>query len=244
MIVHVFVKTTNHDIAHSMYNSLISVGRRAQLGGSYDIHTNSMQYPKIMQPTHARWERVPPPDPRVASRLAQGLSSLSLTNDGDNNAPSENENENSEAQPEEPTTATTPDNTDPDNNPAEDTTKPDTENQPTTTTAVSPFPTVPAPLSRRFAIHDIHYETPPSSNLGIPGPDGDVYDLGTNGLLSTANPRYPEFVGPEILAELPPECKEALLESAEREWEWKSRWGNEEVDAARAKPLKSYAWFP
>lgn len=242
--MHVLVESANHGIVHSMYNSLISVGRRAQLGGSYDIHTNVMQYPKIMQPTHARWERVPPPDPRVASRLAQGLSSLSLTNDEDESAPLANEDPDSEPQPDKPSATTAPDDTDTDNNPTEDATKPDTGNQPTTTTTVSPFPTVPAPLSRRFAIHDIYYETPPSSNLGIPGPDGDVHDLGANGLLSTANPRYPEFVGPEILAELPPECKEALLESAAREWEWKSRWGSEGVDAARAKPLKSYAWFP
>jgi chromatin structure-remodeling complex protein RSC7 len=30
------------------------------LNGVYDIHTNTMQYPKIMQPTHARWEAVEP----------------------------------------------------------------------------------------------------------------------------------------------------------------------------------------
>lgn len=214
---------------HSTYNSLISVGRRANLGGIYDIHTNSMQYPKIMQPTHARWERVPPPDPRVASRLAQGLSSLSLANNDDSN---------NELQPED----TTQENTE-QNETAPDDTTADTEKQ-RTNPPVSPFPTVPVPLSRRFAIHDIHYETPSSSNLGIPGPDGDVHDLGTNGLISIANPQYPEFVGPDVLAELPPECKKALLDSAAREWEWKSKWGSEEVDTARSKPLKSYAWFP
>lgn len=185
-----------------------------------------------MQSTHARWERVPPPDPRVASRLAQGFSSLSLTNgtNGEEPAPSndnedqDNDKDMNEGQPDESTT----------------TPKPTEDATPTTT----PFPTVPAPLSRRFAIHDIHYETPPYSNLGIPGPDGDVHDLGSNGLISTANPRHPEFVGPEILDELPPECKEALLESAAHEWEWKERWGSERRDAARATPLKSYAWFP
>lgn len=206
-----------------------------------------MQYPKIMQPTHARWECVPPPDPRVAFRLAQGLSSLSLTNGEEESNSEENKH-----QPEKSTDTTTAELT------QEDITadKPDTEQQqeqepeqgqeaelePKSTT---PFPTIPAPLSRRFAIHDIHYETPPESNLGIPGPDGDVHDLGTNGLLSiAANPRYPEFVGPEVLNDLPPECREALLESAAKEWEWKSRWGSEASDAVRATPLKSYAWFP
>lgn len=204
-----------------------------------------------MQPTHARWERVPPPDPRVASRLAQGLSSLRLTNGEEEARPTSSNSEENKHQPEESTNTTTTEQPT-----QEDTTadKPDIEQgqeqevaaeqepEPKSTT---PFPTVSAPLSRRFAIHDIHYETPPESNLGIPGPDGDIHDLGTNGLLSiAANPRYPEFVGPEILDELPAECREALLESAAREWEWKSRWGSETSDAVRATPLKSYAWFP
>lgn len=205
----------------STFNSNISTARRTNLQGTYDIHTNSMQYPKIMQPSHARWERVPPPDPRIASRLAQGLSSLSLTNGTEKKPSNDNDNNN----PEEPA------NTD----------NPTTHEDNTTTT---PFPTVPAPLSRRFAIHDVHYETPLYSNMGIPGPDGDVHDLGTNGLISVANPRYPEFLGPDILDELPPECKEALLETAAREWEWKSKWSGEAGDTARTTPLKSYAWFP
>jgi chromatin structure-remodeling complex protein RSC7 len=80
--------------------------------------------------------------------------------------------------------------------------------------------------------------------MGIPGPDGDVHDLGSNGLISTADSLHPEFVGPEILAELPPECKEALVEAAAREWEWKSKWRSEAIDGQRTTPLKSYAWFP
>ena len=31
--------------------------RKETLPGLYDIHTNTMQYPSIAQPTHARWER-------------------------------------------------------------------------------------------------------------------------------------------------------------------------------------------
>ena len=44
----------------SRYNSTLATARRANLGGVYDIHTNLMQYPQIMQPTHARWEQLPP----------------------------------------------------------------------------------------------------------------------------------------------------------------------------------------
>ena len=42
----------------SRYNSSIANNRRQNLNGVYDVHTNVMQYPKIMQPTHARWEQV------------------------------------------------------------------------------------------------------------------------------------------------------------------------------------------
>lgn len=172
-----------------------------------------MQYPKIMQPSHARWERLPPPDPRVATKLTKEMSTLSLTNG---------------AEEEEPTTES------------------DAQDDKTTeeTTNDSIFSTIPYAFSRRFAIHDVHYETPPYSNMGIPGPDGDVHDLGSNGIISTANLSYPEFVSPEILAELPADCKEALVEAAAREWEWKSKWHSEVGDGARTTPLKSYAWFP
>ncbi|RAK95109.1 uncharacterized protein BO80DRAFT_430155 [Aspergillus ibericus CBS 121593] len=204
----------------SNFNSLISLARRENLEGQYDIHTNVVQYPKIMQPTHARWERLPPPDPRVATKLAKGLSTLSLTNGTDEEEPAAVSSEANEA-----------------NEAGDGPTEQDT-------TDASIFSTVPAALSRRFAIHDIHYESSPYSNLGIPGPDGDVHDLGSNGLISVADSTNPEFATPEILEELPPECKEALIEAAAHEWEWKSKWSREASDGARATPLKSYAWFP
>ncbi|KAF9892767.1 hypothetical protein FE257_001169 [Aspergillus nanangensis] len=204
----------------SNYNALLSSVRRTNLEGVYDIHTNAMQYPKIMQPSHARWERLPPPDPRVASKLTKEMSTLSLTN---------GVRENGSAS-EEPMTET----------PAEEGAEKKAEGD----TADSIFSSIPAAFSRRFAINDIHYETPPYSNMGVPGPDGDVHDLGTNGLVSAANSSHPEFVSPEILEELPADCKEALVEAAAREWEWKSKWSSEVTDGARTTPLKSYAWFP
>ncbi|EAW08093.1 chromatin structure-remodeling complex subunit RSC7 [Aspergillus clavatus NRRL 1] len=206
----------------STFNSVILNARRANLDGIYDIHTNAIHYPKVMQPSHARWERVPPPDPRIAARLAKGLSTLSLTNGTDEaEAPPQAEEEQARGEAAEPSTE-----------------------DPTIEPAESIFSAIPAGLSRRFAIHDTVFETPPYSNMGIPGPDGDVYDLGANGLISAANSQHPEFVSPEILAELPPECKDALVEAAAREWEWKSQWHSEAVDGSRTTPLKSYAWFP
>ncbi len=44
----------------SRFNSSLANSRRQNLNGAYDVHTNVMQYPKIMQPTHARWEQVSP----------------------------------------------------------------------------------------------------------------------------------------------------------------------------------------
>ncbi|KAA8644774.1 hypothetical protein EYZ11_002175 [Aspergillus tanneri] len=201
----------------SNYNSLILNARRANLDGYYDIHTNAMQYPKIMQPSHARWERLPPPDPRVAAKLTKEMSTLSLTNGSIEK---------------EPTTG--------------DSTAPDESHEKSEEEAgnESIFSTTPAAFSRRFAIHDVHYETPPHSNMGIPGPDGGVHDLGMNGFVSIADPSNPEFVSSEILEELPPECKEALVEAAAHEWEWKTKWCSEATDGARTAPLKSYTWFP
>ncbi|KAJ5996650.1 hypothetical protein N7522_008310 [Penicillium canescens] len=80
--------------------------------------------------------------------------------------------------------------------------------------------------------------------MGIPGPDGDLQDIGYNGMVSIANPTNPEFMTPEIIALLPPDCKEALLDAAAAEVEWKSKWGTESENGQRAKPTKSYAWFP
>lgn len=186
--------------------------RRANLNGVFDIHTNLVQYPKVMQPTHVRWERLPPPDPRAASRLMKGMSSLSLTNGTAR-----------ETEPHEPSTE------------PNDTT---TEQPPTI------FSSIPASLSNRFAIHDIHYESPPYSNMGIPGPDGDLNDLGPNGFITIANPLQPEFMSADVLSELPAECREALLDAAASEYEWKTKWAGEVDDGARSRPLKNYAWFP
>jgi chromatin structure-remodeling complex protein RSC7 len=42
----------------SLFNAALSQARKANFNGLYDIHTNNMQWPKHMQPTHARWEKV------------------------------------------------------------------------------------------------------------------------------------------------------------------------------------------
>ena len=50
--------------------------RKANLDGVYDTNTNLMFYPKITQPTHARWEQIAPP----SLSLTQTTSHKQLTN--------------------------------------------------------------------------------------------------------------------------------------------------------------------
>ncbi|OJD17722.1 hypothetical protein AJ78_02186 [Emergomyces pasteurianus Ep9510] len=210
----------------SRFNSSILAARRENLDGQYDIHTNTMQYPKIMQPTHIRWEAIPPPESTQTGR-SQLIRSASTAALGLANG--------------------TP--TSPDDNEKEQTLNDDsaqTENAEPTRSASTIFPSVPAVFSRNFEIQDIYYETPPESSLGLPGPDGDVRDVGSNGLISISLDRNTPifYTNPEILAELPPECQVAYREAAIREWEWKSRWRGEREDGMRA-PLKlNYSWNP
>lgn len=55
----------------SRFNSNLSALRRANLEGVYDPHTNLMCYPKVTQPTHARWQEVPSHDTDVPPLVRQ-----------------------------------------------------------------------------------------------------------------------------------------------------------------------------
>lgn len=59
---HVFPRLPASTDLNSKFNSSLAFARRYNSNGVYDVHTNVMQYPKIMQPSHARWEQVPPPE--------------------------------------------------------------------------------------------------------------------------------------------------------------------------------------
>jgi chromatin structure-remodeling complex protein RSC7 len=39
----------------SRFNGFLTAARQKNSNGLYDIHTNSMQWPSALQPTHARW---------------------------------------------------------------------------------------------------------------------------------------------------------------------------------------------
>ena len=67
----------------SRFNSALTHSRRQNLGGIYDIHTNVMQYPKIMQPSHAYWEQLSTPSgsPKAPRTFAnQGRDNLGQEN--------------------------------------------------------------------------------------------------------------------------------------------------------------------
>lgn len=211
-------------IVSSRFNSVLANVRRENLEGVYDVHTNYIQYPKIMQPTHARWEAVTLlEDSKSSSQLVENMSSLRIMS---GNTPEADEGDGAVTKINK--------NDEPGEN----------QLSQATPAASSIMPPVPPVFTRRFAITDIHYETPETSTLGRPGPDGDVQDIGSNGIISMANPQHPEFVSAEILAELPPECKEALIEAAMKEYQWKSKWQTESTDAARGQILQSYNWYP
>jgi hypothetical protein len=107
-----------------------------------------MQYPKIMQPTHARWEQIDDNEVKFKGATAN------------------------------------------DQNLGDDQTI---------------FPPVDPILSRNYMVVDTIYESAPASNLGVPGPDGGVYDIGFNGLSDISD---------DIKSDLPPEC----LKASKRPW--------------------------
>ncbi|SMR48089.1 unnamed protein product [Zymoseptoria tritici ST99CH_1E4] len=59
----------------SRFNTTLTSMRHANLDGVYDTNTNMMLFPKIMQPTHARWEQVQPESTSAeAKQITNGLT--------------------------------------------------------------------------------------------------------------------------------------------------------------------------
>lgn len=69
----------------SRFNATLTAARREINGGHYDIHTNTVQWPSAMQPTHTRWESVE--DDKVDEeedtqrRLADGINTAERNTD-------------------------------------------------------------------------------------------------------------------------------------------------------------------
>ncbi|KAG5986457.1 hypothetical protein E4U54_005409 [Claviceps lovelessii] len=68
------VNDTNWMLEHareaSIFNASINAIRRFNNRGVYDVHTNVMQFPAMMQPTRVRIEQVPPPLDEASSACA------------------------------------------------------------------------------------------------------------------------------------------------------------------------------
>ncbi|KAH8732238.1 chromatin remodelling complex Rsc7/Swp82 subunit-domain-containing protein [Phaeosphaeriaceae sp. PMI808] len=147
-----------HGRAASRFNSNLSALRKANLEGVYDPHTNLMCYPKVTQPTHARWEEVPAAETDV-----------------------------------------------------------------------------PPLVREKYLVIDSHFQQPPFAGLGLPGPDANFIDVGTNGL--------PDL-DKEDLQNMKPEEREAFTYVKNEEAEWRSQWGGETTDGARAKPRIGFVGVP
>lgn len=159
-------------VIYSRFNTSITSLRQQNLEGIYDPHTNALQYPRIMQATHARWEP-----------CTTGCGSPTV-------------------------------------GPVDHDGQADLE-----------FPNIPPVLEQNFLIADTYFQGPPASSFGIPGPDGDVLDLGPSGLAAISD---------SAAAALPVECRIALQSARSEALSWKSFWGGEKRDGARARLRISY----
>ncbi|KAI5286951.1 hypothetical protein KEM54_006364 [Ascosphaera aggregata] len=218
-----------HAKSASIFNSNLAAVRAIANNGQYDIHTNMIQYPKNMQPTHARWEPVTPPDEgnEQYSQLIDSASKLALEQEGQ--TPSSHQSlvdDNREMTPANQST--------------DPSTKSDTK-----------FTSVPGAFARNFAIHDIIYESSPSTSYGLPGtatsnlgydPTGAL-DNAAQGLISIRSDGTPYYNIPRgILEELPEDCREAYQEAARREYGWKMRWSDDKYHGARENIILNYTW--
>lgn len=145
----------NHSSSRS--NSAMTELRRANLNGVYDTHTNMMFYPKIMQPTHVRWEQVAPPEDPTEAETKQLTNGLTNGHQLPNGTEVE-----------------------------EDAMDIEQQQRRLTAESPTMFHPVPAPVSRTFTVVDTVFTSPPVSGTGYPGPDGNIKDptSGPNGLSS------------------------------------------------------------
>lgn len=178
----------------SRFNTHLACHRRQNLHGLYDTQTNVMQYPKIMQATHARWKQLP-----ACSKLS-ATRSLNIAHEGRSFATNNDADVSGEG--------------------SDDLSRGETI-----------FSQVGHVISRNFMVADIYYVSPPVCGLGNPGPEEDMSDVGSGGLLQV--PQY-------IRAELPTQCQEAYDETRVAAMMWKAQWGAEEADQARGQLRINY----
>lgn len=180
--------------------------RQANLEGVYDTHTNLMFYPKIMQPTHAKWERVEPPPDADSKPFTNGYGSdsMHLTNGHAYGSDHDSAMEVEEVLRQEGPKSTI-------------------------------FSDVPPVISRNFAVIDTTLSTAPISSAGLPGNDGSIADLNSTSLSN---------ISPDLVDELPDECKAAFHEARAIERGWKKQWTTERHDGLRGDLFIGYNGYP
>jgi chromatin structure-remodeling complex protein RSC7 len=94
---------------------------------------------------------------------------------------------------------------------------------------------VPSLVRQKYLVVDSFFQQPPFAGLGLPGPDGNFIDVGTNGLPDLDD---------EDLRNMKPEEREAFAFAKQEEVEWRSQWGGETTDGARAKPRIGFVGVP
>lgn len=181
----------------------------------YDIHTNQMHYPKDMQPTHAKWERLPPPENASANlQVSDNKWGPHIYDLAGSSSPTE------------PTA------------PASKPTEPGPTSSQPTKPDESLFPPVDPVTYRNLLTVDHYSINAPSSHVGTPGPDGsgdnqnDEYDIDRKTLLDVPD---------DIIALLPNECLLPFFRAREQQRKWKTSFGNEESDGIRTRPHITYA---
>jgi chromatin structure-remodeling complex protein RSC7 len=97
------------------------------------------------------------------------------------------------------------------------------------------FEPVSKVIARNFLVVDTVYVAPPHAGLGFPGPDGAFGDIGANGLPNTT---------PDILNDLPPDCRSALLAAKAQQEKWHHRFRGETEDGMRGQLKIGFMGFP
>ena len=96
------------------------------------------------------------------------------------------------------------------------------------------LPPLNSEIIERFFIIDTHFLHAPASDLGIPGPDADMYDDDVPHL---------DNIPKDQIALLPPDCRKAFEEKREQQREWRNQWKGEMEDGLR-RPIKIDYYFP
>lgn len=94
---------------------------------------------------------------------------------------------------------------------------------------------VPPLVRQKYLVVDSYFQQPPFAGLGLPGPDADFIDVGTNGL---------PVLDAEEIHSMKPDERQAFTYAKQEEMEWRNQWGGEATDGARAKPRIGFVGVP